>query len=87
MSEPEPFLAMPRGTITKHASVTCYARTRVEWERIRREVEHERDFIEGPLFLAWTNPTTGIRWMVMRPTQEQEEDFDFENLRRRYRGE
>ena len=45
--EPEPFLTLPRGVTPKQASVTCWARTRVEYDRIQRE-----DMMQAAVIMA-----------------------------------
>lgn len=82
----EPHIVLPKGCAIQHSSLSVYARTREIYGELCHEKSDEHLFHKGADYFSWNDKVNGIHWMVLRPSPELEEELDFENLRRRYRG-
>lgn len=93
--EPEPTIVLPRGCATQGARVLVTARTAREYKRLRDEYTGQRYFMEsspedveqgsGRRWFSWQG-AEDITIQVACPTPEQEDDLNFEELSRRYKG-
>lgn len=85
----EPTVVLPRGCTLDAVRVYTYAKTQKDYDRIVEEAKEGKYFMEGGeddrRWVSWENKVTGISFQVGCPTPEMEEQFNFDELSRRYR--
>lgn len=84
-------ISLPEGCVSDGAHVMVSARTRAEYARVLQYAKEQgRHVMVGDQtaqhgeWVSWTEPETGIRFQVGKPTLEQEEQYDHDNLAAKY---